>query len=101
MTPQSLLAPLVALSLVASCQIVGETGRSQTAWIPESVLVPMSLQAYEDETGKFPLITSGPEHAMLQRLGARIATASGLTANWEFRLVDGPSVPNAFGLPGG
>jgi predicted Zn-dependent protease len=38
---------------------------------------------------------------MVQRVGARIAEASGRDYDWEFRLLDAPDVVNAFCLPGG
>ncbi len=89
------------LALGAACQTVAETGRSQLILIPDSELVPMALQAYEEETSKYPLVTSGPSFQMVQRLGQRLAAASGLEADWEFRLLEAPDVVNAFALPGG
>lgn len=99
---KTLVTALACAALACpSCQTVAETGRRQIALIPDRVLVPMSLQAYEDETSRYPLVTSGPQYQMVQRLGSRIAAASGLQADWEFRLLDAPDVANAFALPGG
>jgi predicted Zn-dependent protease len=100
---KALLLAIVALAALplGSCQTVRETGRSQLKLIPPSVLVPMSLDAYEQETAKYPRIERGPVHDMVQRVGQRVAAASGLEAHWEFRLLDATQVVNAFALPGG
>ena len=88
---------LLVLALVLSASACN----SQPALVPNSVLIPMSAQAYEEETAKFPIITSGAQYDMVQRIGARIAAASALEADWEFRLLDAPDVVNAFAMPGG
>lgn len=61
----------------------------------------LGVQAYAEETGKYPLITSGPQYDMVQRVGRKIASASGKTYEWEFKLLKADDVPNAFCLPGG
>lgn len=101
--PRTARAPFVlALALaLGSCQTVAETGRSQVAWFPDDYLTEMSLSAYEQETSQYPQITSGSDYRMLQRLGERLSEASGREYAWEFRLLDAPTVVNAFALPGG
>ena len=69
--------------------------------MPESSLVASSAAMYEEETAKYAQITSGPDYAMVQRLGERIAVASGKNYDWQFRLLEAPQVANAFALPGG
>lgn len=92
---------LAALPLATSCQTVSETGRSQFVLFPESQLVSLGATAYADETSKYPVITGTAQARMLDRVGQRIATASGRDFEWEFKLLDAPEVVNAFCLPGG
>lgn len=92
---------LLLVLVLSGCSTVSETGRSRLKLVPESVLAPMSAQAYEEETSKYPIVTSGAQYQMVQRAGRRIAAASGLEADWEFRLLQAPDVVNAFALPGG
>ena len=92
---------VLALALAASCSSVGETGRLRVPPVPQSFLADSALATYEQETSQFPQITSGAQYDMVQRIGKRIAAASGFEADWEFRLLDAPSVVNAFALPGG
>lgn len=95
------VASLLATVLLTGCSVVPETGRYQAAWFPDDYMSSMGVQAYAEETARFPEIKSGPDYEMLQRLGKRIAEASGRDYDWEFKLLDAPDVPNAFCLPGG
>ncbi|MBK8978444.1 MAG: M48 family metallopeptidase [Planctomycetes bacterium] len=99
--PSLFLAASAVLGALAACSIVGETGRSRVAWFPEDYMNELGAQAYAQETGTFPEIKSGPQYEMVQRLGRRIAAASGQQYEWEFKLLDAPNVLNAFALPGG
>lgn len=92
---------LAASLALCGCNTVKETGRSQIAWMPEGMMNSLGASAYAEETGRFPEITSGAQAQMLQRVGERIAKASGRNYQWEFKLLDAPEVPNAFCLPGG
>ena len=94
-------ATALALSLICSCATVSETGRSQLTWFPNDYLTESALSAYEEESGKFPQVTSGKQYEMVQRLGKRLAEACGKEYAWEFRLLSAPEVVNAFALPGG
>ncbi len=80
---------------------VPETGRSRLSLFDERQIQSMAVQAYEDATSRHPQIQSGPEHEMVQRVGRKIARASGRNYDWEFRLLAAPAVINAFALPGG
>ncbi len=92
---------LAALYLVA-CVTVPETGRKRLSFFGERELRAMGVQAYAEATSKYPLITTGHEHEMVQRVGRNIARASGRQDyDWEFRLLEAPEVINAFALPGG
>ena len=97
----ALLPVALVLAVLPACRVIPETGRRQFALFPESQMAVMGAQAYEQETGQYQVITSGKDYEMVQRLGKRIAAASGLDASWEFRLLEAPDVVNAFALPGG
>ena len=64
-------------------------------------LEPLSVQAYEEASSQHPLITSGPQYEMVQRVAARITRAADENFPWEARLLDAPDTPNAFCLPNG
>lgn len=89
------------LLVLAACATVQETGRKRLSFFNEGELNAMAAQAYAEATSKHPIIRSGPSHDMVQRVGQRIARASGRNYNWEFRLLDAPKVINAFALPDG
>jgi predicted Zn-dependent protease len=94
--------PAVALSaLLAACSTVSETGRSRIAFLPDSVMNSLGAQAYAESTSQHPVITGTVEAQMVERIGQRIAKASGRDYQWEFKLLDAPNVVNAFALPGG
>ncbi len=61
----------------------------------------LGIQAYAEETSKYPLVTTGAQYEMVQRVGTKIAAASGKDYAWEFKLLKADDVPNAFCLPGG
>lgn len=101
------------LALVIGCSKVPITGRSQLNLLPESELMSMSLTEYEGflQTNP-PLSASDKRVATVRSIGQRLATAA--TAylqengagdrvanfNWEFNVVDDPTV-NAWCMPGG
>jgi predicted Zn-dependent protease len=95
------MAVLAAAVLAASCESVSETGRSRIALIPESVMNSLGADAYVETTSGHREITGTKDAEMVQRLGKRIAAASGKDYQWEFKLLDAPDVVNAFCLPGG
>jgi predicted Zn-dependent protease len=92
---------LALLVLGAACSTVPETGRKRIVWIPDSVMSSMGASAYAEETSKYPEIKSGPQYEMVQRLGQRLAQASKVNYDWEFKLLNAPDIVNAFCLPGG
>ena len=97
------LVGLVGLLLFTSCETVRETGRSRVPLLTsESYENSLGAEAYAEATGEFPEITGTPDAEMVQRIGDRIAAASGRSAyEWEFKLLDAPDSINAFALPGG
>ena len=104
---------LVSLAfVVASCNKVPLTGRSQMSLLPESNMVEMSLTSYSQflDTNK---VSTNQEHtAMVKRVGGNIAKAvekylkdNGYGSylenfQWEFNLIE-DDIPNAWCMPGG
>jgi len=97
--------PLVLLSVVllGGCYTVPGTGRSSFTLLPESQVESMGVSSFEEIKSSAPLITSGRNYDMIQRVGNRIANAVGSdlpNADWEFIYIDEDQI-NAFALPGG
>jgi predicted Zn-dependent protease len=95
---------VLALCLATpSCETVAETGRSQfiVPGLTPEFMAELGAEAYAEATGGHRILTGTPDAQMLQRVGRRIAAASGRDYAWEFRLLDAPDVVNAFCLPGG
>ena len=91
----------LSLAVLLACSVT-QTGRRRIAWFSEEYMTSLGAQAYDDATiGAYPLISSGRDYEMVQRIGQRIAKASGKAYDWEFRLLDSPHQINAFCLPGG
>jgi predicted Zn-dependent protease len=61
----------------------------------------LGVDAYKEETAKYSVINSGPQYEMVQRVGHKIADATGKKYDWEFKLLKADDVVNAFCLPGG
>ncbi len=113
MTMKRILAIGFSVLLIAACSTVPITGRKQLNLLPESELMAMSLGAYQDflkETT--PLPATNPDVQTVRRIGRRLADAATKYLaqnnaservegfNWEFNVVDEPSV-NAWCMPGG
>jgi len=96
------VAVLATASLLAGCQNVPLTGRSQLQLISEGQERRMGLSSYEQILKKEKLSNDAALVKRLNRVGARIAAATGRDDyEWEFRLIDNDKVRNAFCLPGG
>jgi predicted Zn-dependent protease len=85
---------------VAACETVPVTGRSQFNVVDEATEQKLGEQAFAEIKAKSKISKDPAANAMVQRVGQRIAQASGLKENWEFIVIDEPQV-NAFALPGG
>lgn len=102
MSTRRKIIPIILLGLsLVGCSTVAETGRSQFILFSESEMARMGVDAYAEAIGPYREITSGADAEMVQRLGRRLAAASGRNFDWEFKLLDAPDVVNAFALPGG
>lgn len=73
----------------------------QLKWFDDAQMNQMGVEAYEAACKEHRVITGTAEAQMVERIGKKIAAASGRDYAWEFRLLDAPDVVNAFCLPGG
>lgn len=118
MTARHSLAPvmytLLASTLVvilSSCATVPVTGRSQLALLPESEMVTLGQQAYQQQLQENPVSNQPGDVEPVLRVGKRLAAATEefLRANnlptdvyqWEFSVIDNDEIVNATCLPGG
>jgi predicted Zn-dependent protease len=96
--PQALLATI----LLAACQNVPITGRSQLQLISAGEESRMGLSAYQEVLQKEKLSHDPALNELVARVGSRIAAATGRNEfKWEFKVFDGDKTVNAFCLPGG
>jgi predicted Zn-dependent protease len=92
--------PLI-LFLLAGCATVPYTERSQFMMVSEEEEVRIGTAAFEKVKSESDLNGEARLNALIQRVGRRIAGASGREAlDWEFIIIDDRSA-NAFALPGG
>lgn len=107
------LTILTAVALVVGCARIPISGRKQVNLLPESQMIGMSQQAYTDFLTTSQVVQSTDRDAeMVNNVGMKIAAAveeylakNGQSKrvdgfNWEFKLVDDPTV-NAWCMPGG
>ncbi|HEU4345217.1 MAG TPA: M48 family metalloprotease, partial [Candidatus Binatia bacterium] len=87
--------------VLAGCQAVQYTGRSQLNLISDSEERQLGTDAYQEVLKKTPLSTRQDWQARLREVGQRIAAAAQRPDyQWEFNVLQGKDV-NAFCLPGG
>jgi predicted Zn-dependent protease len=103
---------LILFIIVVGCGQNPFTGKSTLALVPNSQILPMSFQQYNQVLEESKVIKEGEEAQMIQRVGLKIANASErwLMENgypnytddykWEFNLIDDEQV-NAWAMPGG
>jgi len=99
--PLARLAIAVPLLVVAACETVPYTGRTQVQFLPESTELKMGLDSYA-EVLKTSKVSKDPAvNEQVTRVGQRIAAATGRTDyQWEFKAIEDKQA-NAFCLPGG
>lgn len=108
-----MLLPLLVFSFLAiSCSTVAITGRKQLNIIPDSEMLSMSFQQYDEFIRTNKLSADANNTSMVKRIGSNVQNAvqryftennmadrlNGY--NWEFNLVENPEV-NAWCMPGG
>lgn len=87
---------------LAACQNVPVTGRSQLQVVSEQQEMKMGLASFKEILEKEKLSHDPAHNERLQRIGRRIAAATGRSDyQWEFKVIDNDKVQNAFCLPGG
>lgn len=88
--------------LLFGCQNVPLTGRSQLQMISEQQETRMGLASFKEIIEKEKLELDPVINARVQRIGKRIAAATGRSDyQWEFKVIDDDKQINAFCLPGG
>lgn len=95
----ALLGSLFAFCV--QCVSTPVTQRMSLQLIPEPQMNKMGEQAYADIRGKSPKSQNRAVRDVVERVGRRIAAASGKNYAWEFEVFDDPNTVNAFCLPGG
>jgi metalloendopeptidase OMA1, mitochondrial len=98
-----LLAAALLAMVLGGCSTVEETNRSQLMlpFFSDDVMNELGADAYAEVTKEYRTITGTRQAQMVERVGQKIAKASGRNYQWEFKLLDAPTVLNAFCLPGG
>ncbi|WP_231887769.1 M48 family metallopeptidase [Thermodesulfatator autotrophicus] len=98
---KKLVLAFVLLGLLYGCATAPVTGRKQLILIDPKTEVRLGLKAYEEILKKEKLCNDPVISTLVQRVGMRIARASGKHYDWEFKVIDKPDTINAFCLPGG
>lgn len=83
------------------CVSTPVTQRMSLQLIPEAQMNRMGEQAYSEMRAKTPKSNNAAIREVINRVGQRIADASGKKYSWEFEVFDEAKTVNAFCLPGG
>lgn len=106
------LSILLLGALVVACSINPFTGKQTLALVPNSQILPMAFQQYDQFLSENKVVKGTADANMVKSVGQKIASAAEryLTANgyagyltdyrWEYNLVDSKDV-NAWCMPGG
>ena len=97
-TMQALLITLVSVFLLTNS--VGCSTLSQAQTPSEAEINAESAKAYQEVKSKSKISTRKDWNDMVQRVGNRIARASGENFQWEIVLIENDE-PNAWCMPGG
>jgi predicted Zn-dependent protease len=109
----ALIAAILLLLQFQGCAEVPITHRKGLHLVPETELLSMSLQQYDEVLKKSKLSTDTQKVEMVRRVGNRIAKATetflaetgqqGTIKNfkWEFNLIEDDKTVNAWVMPGG
>jgi predicted Zn-dependent protease len=107
-----ILSLIILTAFIISCSSVPITGRKQLNLIPDSQMLSMSFQQYNDFISTNKLSADANNTEMVKRVGSNIENAVQryMSQNnmadrlegykWEFNLVESPDV-NAWCMPGG
>lgn len=106
------LSCIAVVIFAIACTTNPFTGKKTLALVPNSQILPMAFQQYDQFLSENKVITGTKDADMIKRVGQKIAVAAEryLTANgyagylkdyrWEYNLVDDKAV-NAWCMPGG
>ena len=98
----SAAATMLAAIVLAACETVPYTGRSQIQLMSPQQESQMGVQAFQEIVGKAKLSHDAAATEMVTRVGKRIAAVSGHPEyQWEYLLIQDDKQVNAFALPGG
>jgi predicted Zn-dependent protease len=94
--------PLAILTVVfTGCTTVPETGRRQVNFMSPGAEMQLGFSEFDKMKKAVPISKDAVAHALLQRVGQRIAAVAPLpNAQWEFVVFESKDA-NAFCLPGG
>ncbi len=86
--------------------VTNSEGRQSINIISDSQMDGLGKNAYSEVLAKAKsegklVSKSSPKYEVVERIGKRIARASGAEFEWEFNVIDEPKTVNAFCLPGG
>lgn len=103
MTIMKRILPMLLLGLaLAGCQNVPLTNRTQLQLMSEQQERRMGLSSFQEILGKEKLSHDVVANERVQRIGKRIAAATGRDDyQWEFKVIEDDKTINAFCLPGG
>ncbi|MCX6123676.1 MAG: M48 family metalloprotease, partial [Proteobacteria bacterium] len=95
----------IVLFTSQSCATNSE-GRETFNIVSDAQMNDLGKGAYQDviskSTSSGTLVPkNSPKYEVVERIGRRIAKASGAEFDWEFNVIDEPKTVNAFCLPGG
>lgn len=112
MSLKTSISILIVAVFAVACSTNPFTGKKTLALVPNSQILPMAFQQYDQFLSENKVITGTADARMIKNIGQKISTASErwLTANghagylkdyaWDYNLVDSPDV-NAWCMPGG
>lgn len=96
---------------LSSCATVPLTNRTQVNLLPDSQMLTLGEQAYQEQLGAYSVSKTAGDVEPVLRVGKRLATATedflrsnGLSTDsyaWEFNVIDNDEIVNATCLPGG
>jgi predicted Zn-dependent protease len=107
-----LLKLFTLILVVTACTTVPLTGRKQLSLIPNSELLPLSYNSYEEVLRENKLSKNTEQTALVKKVGSKIqkAVETYMAENkmsdqlkgysWEFNLLEGDAI-NAWCMPGG
>ncbi len=86
---------------VIACATTPVTNRKALNFIPDEQMQSMGAQAFQEFQKTEKESRNAQLKEVVERVGRRIANASGADFEWEFEVFDNPKTVNAFCLPGG